>query len=191
MSLLEITGLTHSFGENLLYKNAGFTLNKGEHIGIVGQNGTGKSTLIKICTEQIIPDSGRVIWRPNITIGYLDQYAEIDHTLTMKEFLKSAFAKLFEIETQVMQLYEKAADGDMKNLELAAYYQEQLETHDFYSIDTAIERVANGLGLLAIAYVLMTDDGGDVYTNAVVSYMKKNIGYETVKNLYSQYSSLE
>lgn len=150
MSLLEIDGLTHSFGENVLYKNAGFTLNKGEHIGIVGQNGTGKSTLIKICTEQIIPDSGRVIWQPNITIGYLDQYAEIDHTLTMKEFLKSAFAKLFEIETQVIQLYEKAADGDMKNLELAAYYQEQLETHDFYSIDTAIERVANGLGLLAI-----------------------------------------
>ena len=76
MSLLEITGLTHSFGENLLYKNAGFTLNKMEHIGIVGQNGTGKSTLIKICTEQIIPDSGRVIWQPNITIGYLDQYAD-------------------------------------------------------------------------------------------------------------------
>ena len=48
MSLLEIDGLTHSFGENVLYKNAGFTLNKGEHIGIVGQNGTGKSTLIKI-----------------------------------------------------------------------------------------------------------------------------------------------
>ena len=44
MSLLEIHGLTHSFGENLLYKNAELTLNKGEHIGIVGQNGTGKST---------------------------------------------------------------------------------------------------------------------------------------------------
>ena len=49
-----------------------------------------------------------------------------------------------------MELYEKAADGDMKSLELAAHYQEQLEAHDFYSIDTAIERVANGLGLLAI-----------------------------------------
>ena len=150
MSLLEIDGLTHSFGENVLYKNAGFTLNKGEHIGIVGQNGTGKSTLIKICTEQIIPDSGRIVWQPNTTIGYLDQYAEIDHTLTMKEFLKSAFTKLFELETQALQLYEKAADGDMKSLELAARYQEQLEAHDFYSIDTAIERVANGLGLLAI-----------------------------------------
>ena len=66
MSLLEIEGLTHSFGENLLYKNADFSLNRGEHIGVVGQNGTGKSTLIKICTEQIMPDAGRVTWQPII-----------------------------------------------------------------------------------------------------------------------------
>ena len=52
--------------------------------------------------------------------GYLDQYAEIDHTLTMKEFLKSAFTKLFEMEAQAMELYEKAAGGDMKSLEMAA-----------------------------------------------------------------------
>ena len=104
MSLLEIDGLTHSFGENVLYKNAGFTLNKGEHIGIVGQNGTGKSTLIKICTEQIIPDSGRIVWPPNTTVGYLDPYAEIDHSLTMKDLLKSAFSKLFDMEAQAMDL---------------------------------------------------------------------------------------
>lgn len=47
MSLLEITNLSHSFSENVLYKNADFSLNKGEHVGIVGQNGTGKSTLIR------------------------------------------------------------------------------------------------------------------------------------------------
>lgn len=58
MSLLEIKGLSHSFGDNLLFKDTEFTLNKGEHIGIVGQNGAGKSTLINICTEQIIPDVG-------------------------------------------------------------------------------------------------------------------------------------
>lgn len=51
MSLLEITHLTHSFGDTLLYKDAGLTLNKGEHMGIVGQNGAGKSSLIKICTR--------------------------------------------------------------------------------------------------------------------------------------------
>ena len=87
MSLLEIEGLTHSFGDNLLYKNAAFSLNKGEHIGIVGQNGTGKSTLIKICTEQIIPDNGRIIWQSQVSIGYLDQYAEIEKSLTMRSFL--------------------------------------------------------------------------------------------------------
>ena len=140
MSLLEIDGLTHSFGENVLYKNAGFTLNKGEHIGIVGQNGTGKSTLIKICTEQIIPDSGRIVWQPNTTVGYLDQYAEIDHSLTMKEFLKSAFSKLFDMEAQAMELYEKAADGDMKSLELAAHYQEQLEA----GLDRSIAEMSGG-----------------------------------------------
>ena len=92
MSLLEIHGLTHAFGDNHLYKNAELTLNKGEHMGIVGQNGTGKSTLIKICTQQIMPDKGQIIWQTNIVTGYLDQYAEIDPDLTMRDFLKSAFS---------------------------------------------------------------------------------------------------
>ena len=150
MSLLEIEGLSHSFGDHVLYKNAGFTLNKGEHVGIVGANGTGKSTFIKICTGQIIPDSGRLVWQPDIAIGYLDQYAEIRPDLTMKEFLQSAFSKLYEMEERITQLYEKAAEGDGRSLELAARYQEELEARDFYSIDTAIERVVNGLGLSAI-----------------------------------------
>ena len=149
MSLLEIEGLTHSFGDNLLYKNAAFSLNKGEHIGIVGQNGTGKSTLIKICTEQIIPDNGRIIWQSQVSIGYLDQYAEIEKSLTMRSFLKSAFSRLYQIEKEMTQLYEKAARGHTECLDLAARYQEQLEIYDFYSIETQIEQVANGLGLLA------------------------------------------
>ena len=94
MSLLEIIKLSHSFGDNILFKDACFTLNKGEHIGIVGKNGTGKSTFIKICTEQIIPDEGRIIWQPDVKRGYLDQYAQIDKTLTIDTFLKTAFVKL-------------------------------------------------------------------------------------------------
>ena len=57
MSLLDITGLSHSYGDSRLYSDSALSLNRGEHMGIVGQNGTGKSTLIKICTEQVIPDS--------------------------------------------------------------------------------------------------------------------------------------
>jgi len=150
MSLLEITELTHSYGDNRLYKEAELVLNKGEHLGIVGQNGTGKSTLIKICTEQVIPDSGRILWQPKITVGYLDQYASIDKSMTMGDFLKTAFNKLYTMEETMNDLYKRASNGDTQGLELAAKYQEQLEQKDFYSIDVFIERVTEGLGLLSL-----------------------------------------
>lgn len=150
MSLLEITELSHSFGDNLLFKDAALSLNKGEHIGVVGQNGTGKSTLIKICTEQIIPDTGRVVWQPKVTIGYLDQYAQIEKSIIMKDFLKSAFLDLYAMEEKMNGLYTRAAGGETKVLGLAAQYQEQLEANNFYSIDLLIEQIAEGLGLLSI-----------------------------------------
>ena len=150
MSLLEVTGLTHSFGDNFLFKNADFTLNKGEHIGIVGQNGAGKSTFIKICTGQLIPDSGRIVWQTNTKTGYLDQYAQIEKNTTMRVFLQSAFSELYETENKMNELYCQAADGDMTKLSAAARYQEELERKEFYLIDTKIEQVATGLGLTAI-----------------------------------------
>ena len=150
MSLLEITNLSHSFREKVLYKNAGFSLNKGEHIGIVGQNGTGKSTLIKLCTGQLLPDDGRIIWQPKTSIGYLDQYAEIDMSLDMKSFLKTAFSHLYDLEGKMNFLYENMQDGDFQALNTAAKYQDELERQDFYLIDTKIEQVAAGLGLAAI-----------------------------------------
>ena len=150
MSLLEIKKLTHSFGDNILFRDAELTLNKGEHVGIVGQNGAGKSTLIKICTEQIIPDAGRVVWHPKVTIGYLDQYAQINKDMILKDFLKLAFASLYEIENKMNQLYSQVAMGNMDALNFAAEYQEKLELNEFYLIDTHIEQVATGLGLTAI-----------------------------------------
>ncbi len=150
MSLLKITGLSHSFGDNPLFKDAALSLHRGEHIGIVGQNGAGKSTLIKICTEQISPDAGQISWQPKIVIGYLDQYAEIDLSLTMKSFLQSAFSRLYEIEEKMNEFYNRASHGETDVLELAAHCQEQLELHDFYSVDTQIQQVASGLGLLSI-----------------------------------------
>lgn len=134
----------------MLYRNAGLSLNKGEHAGIVGQNGAGKSTLIKICTEQLIPDEGRVVWQPGITIGYLDQYAINDRNLTMREFLKTAFSELYQLEEKMNALYQQAAEGDMNVLKQAASYQEQLESKDFYSIETKIDQVAEGLGLVSV-----------------------------------------
>lgn len=150
MSLLEITGLSHSFGDNQLFYETDLVLNKGEHVGITGQNGTGKSTLIKICTEEIIPDQGRVKWHPGLKIGYLDQYASIDTGLTMREFLKTAFSDLYTLEKKMQELYECAASGREDALRAAAGCQEMLEQRDFYRIDSQIDLVCQGLGLMAI-----------------------------------------
>lgn len=98
--------------------------------------------------------------------------------------------------------YDAGSDA-MGNVDIenVKSYMKQLTTDNFKISDSgafAGGTIVNGTSMLRLSmdefesmkYVLMTDDGGDVYTNAVVSYMKKNIGYETVKNLYSQYSSL-
>lgn len=150
MSLLDITELTHSFTDRPLFQDAGLTLNRGEHIGIVGQNGAGKSTLIKICTEQLIPDGGRVVWQPNTKWGCLDQYAEIGGASTIREFLRSAFRELYQMEQRMNELYTRAAAGSQSDLKQAAQCQEELESGGFYSLDTRIEQVASGLGLQAL-----------------------------------------
>ncbi|MFJ7724739.1 ABC-F family ATP-binding cassette domain-containing protein [Neobacillus sp. NPDC097160] len=151
MSLLEVRNLTHSFIDKVLYNQASFDLYKGEHMGIVGQNGAGKSTLIKILMGEVIPDSGMIKWQSTIRIGHLDQYAEINGTRTIIDYLKTAFAHLFELEKKLNDLYqEMAITGDYGLLEQAATYQEKLETSDFYLIESHIDKVVYGLGIHAI-----------------------------------------
>ena len=98
----------------------------------------------------MLPDDGRVTWQSKTSIGYLDQYAEINLQLDMKSFLKTAFLNLYDLEEKMNYLYENMQEGDFQNLNTAARYQEELERQDFYLIDTKIEQVATGLGLLAI-----------------------------------------
>lgn len=150
MSLLEITGLTHSYGERFLYKNAGFSLYKGEHVGVVGTNGAGKSTLIKICTGLVVPDEGHIQWQAGVNIGYLDQYAAVDANQTIFNFLRSAFYHLYELEAKMNAYYTSWGTGNVEALELASACQSELEAKDFYLLDTKINQVANGLGLSAI-----------------------------------------
>lgn len=137
-----------SFAEKDLYKDAEFTLEKGEHMGVVGQNGVGKSTLIKIITGSELPLSGDIKWQKNIKIGYLDQYADVDGDKTLIDFLRTAFADLYKTSDQLNQLYnDYAKNADDKLLERAGKLQDILDSSDFYNIDTRIEQTITGLGL--------------------------------------------
>ena len=158
MGILEITNLTHSFGDKVLYKNVEFELFKGEHIGIVGRNGTGKTTLLRSLINAITPDTGQIRWQKNIKIGYLDQHAEIDQTLTIFEYLKTAFNCLYEIEKELNKIYENMSENfDNEIAEKASDYQSLLMNRGFYEIESTILKVADGLGITAIGVENLLD----------------------------------
>lgn len=151
MSLLTIEHLTQRFGEKILYEDAALRVNKGDHLGLTGQNGVGKSTLIKILTGEILADEGSIHWQNNIKIGYLDQYVEVVGALTINEFLRQAYQELFEKENQIGKLYEAYGEtGEEKLLDRAGNLQSILDESDFYQMDTIINDLANGLGIQAI-----------------------------------------
>ena len=73
MSVLVVDHVSHGFGGRQIIDDASFRLNKGEHVGLVGANGEGKSTFLNIITGNIMPDEGSIEWCNRITTGYLDQ----------------------------------------------------------------------------------------------------------------------
>lgn len=153
MSLLTVKNLGQGFEDKTLYENSSFVLNKEDHMGVTGQNGVGKSTLIKILTGEILPDEGQVKWQNKVTVGYLDQYAKLQQGVTIRQFLRTAFAQLYHKQKELNTLYEKyAVTGDDSLLEKAGKVQTFLEENDFYGIDTEIECVAAGLGLAELGY---------------------------------------
>ena len=76
MSLLDIENLSFSYSGEKLYDKASMRLFDGEHAVLVGPNGTGKSTLLKLLDKSLSPDIGKITWVPGRKVGYLDQYAK-------------------------------------------------------------------------------------------------------------------
>ena len=95
--ILDVSNLSHGFGDRAIFNNVSFRLLKGEHIGLVGANGEGKSTFMNIVTGKLQPDEGSVEWAKNVRVGYLDQHTVLEKGMTMRDVLKSAYSFLFRI----------------------------------------------------------------------------------------------
>ena len=151
MSILNVENVTHGFGGREILDNASFRLLKGEHVGLVGANGEGKSTFLNIITGKLLPDSGNVEWCKHITTGYLDQYSTLEKGKSIRDVLRDAFRHLTELETEMLAIYEKMADAtddEMgKLMEEVGDIQDILDTSGYYIIDSKISECANGLGL--------------------------------------------
>ena len=151
MSILNVENLSHGFGDRAIFNNVSFRLLKGEHIGLIGANGEGKSTFMNIITGKLVPDEGKVEWAKNVRAGYLDQHTVLEKGMTIRDVLSSAFSFLFEMEERMNSLCDKMADASESELEEymeeMGVIQEQLVSHDFYTIDSKVEEVARALGL--------------------------------------------
>ena len=154
MSILNVEHLSHGFGDRAIFQDVSFRLLKGEHIGLVGANGEGKSTFMNIITGKLMPDEGKIEWSKNVQVGYLDQHTALEKGQTVRDVLASAFDSLYTWEARMNEICELLGTADENEMET---YMEELGTiqdlltaHDFYLIDSKVEEVANALGLTEI-----------------------------------------
>ncbi len=151
MSYLNVTNVSHSFGGRQILENVSFKLLKGEHVGLVGANGEGKSSFLNIVTGNLLPDDGKVEWPGKVTVGYLDQQSTLEKGMTIREVLHTAFNADFEAEQEMLTIYDKMESATPEELDKmmvkVGEIQSELESSGFYSLDSKIEEFANGLGL--------------------------------------------
>ena len=151
MSILNVEHLSHGFGDRAIFDDVSFRMLKGEHIGLIGANGEGKSTFMSIITNKLMPDEGKIEWSKNVRVGYLDQHAVLEKGMTVRDTLKGAFSFLFDLEVQMNQICDKMGESSGEELdemmEELGTIQDLLMAHDFYVIDAKVEEVARALGL--------------------------------------------
>ncbi len=150
--LLEVENLNLTFDKKVLFKDASFKVLEKEKIGIVGNNGVGKTTLINVLCGKVLPDSGRIEFNKKSKVGYLDQYMKIDQNLSIDEYLKSAFRDLFnlnaELDAELEQLSKTTDETLLDRLVRSTVSKREiLENADFYALNSKISRIATGLGV--------------------------------------------
>ena len=152
MSILNVEHLSHGFGDRAIFEDVSFRLLKGEHIGLVGANGEGKSTFMNIITGKLMPDEGKVEWSKNVRVGYLDQHAVLEKGMTIGSVMASAYDFLYKQEERMNEICSLMGEADEQQMESymeeLGTIQDMLTMHDFYMIDSKVEEVARALGLL-------------------------------------------
>ncbi|MFQ9389082.1 MAG: ABC-F family ATP-binding cassette domain-containing protein [Coprococcus sp.] len=137
-----------------MFRDVSFRMLAGEHIGLIGANGEGKSTFMSIITGKLMPDEGKIEWAKNVRVGYLDQHTVLEKGMTVRQVLTSAFDFLFEMEEKMNHLCDNMGEMSQDEMDAAmeelGTIQDLLMMHDFYMIDSKVDEVARALGLTDI-----------------------------------------
>ena len=167
MAILEVRDLKFGYTDVELYNSISFDLNLGEHVVLVGPNGCGKSTFMKIIASKLVQDSGEVKWLTGIKYAYLDQQLSISKDVSIGEYLHGVYEDLFLREEKMNEIYNNIMNYSQDEMDTmlnrAESIREYLEANDFYNIETEINNVVVGLGLSSIDMkrTLSTLSGGE------------------------------
>jgi len=151
MIICSVNHIAKSYGGNLIFKDVSFEILEGSRIGLVGRNGGGKTTLMKLLANQETVDEGVIHWKKGLKIGYLAQIPDYK-SLTVKEVLKTAFAQLIDVETKLQQLeiemgQEIAPPHLQRLMDQYGKLQDDFIVNGGYEMDAQLERISNGLNI--------------------------------------------
>ena len=152
MILLSLQGVTKSFGTNEVLRDASLVLQDGQRMGLVGVNGCGKSTLMKIIAGVESSDGGTITMQKGLRLGYLAQQGEVGEGRTVLEELESVFEPVVEMENQLRRMEEQMAEcgDDMTRLSrLGSQYDAltlEFERRNGYGWRSTVQGVLAGLG---------------------------------------------
>jgi ATP-binding cassette subfamily F protein 3 len=162
MSILSVQAVGRRFADRELLHDVSFRIAQGDRVGLVGPNGTGKTTLLRIAAGLEEPDAGNVAYARGTRLGFLRQELLEEATGTVDEHARGAAAHLRELEAELRELEHRLGDADQETLERYSDLQHHFDHAGGYDFEATLRRVLSGLGLADLIHrQVATLSGGE------------------------------
>ncbi|WP_306552003.1 ABC-F family ATP-binding cassette domain-containing protein [Daejeonella sp.] len=156
MSILSTEQLGHSFNDNWLFKDLYLGLNKGDRVALVGINGTGKSTLLRILSGLLAPSLGKVVTERDLRIGYLEQDPQFQNQETISDFIYS----IGNERQQLIRQYEEAVEQEVQDEKLLNRLMDELSNANAWEYEYEIKTILGRMGIQHLEQKITTLSGG-------------------------------
>ncbi|MDP3467134.1 MAG: ABC-F family ATP-binding cassette domain-containing protein [Daejeonella sp.] len=156
MSILSTEQLGHSFNDNWLFKDLYLGLNKGDRVALVGINGTGKSTLLRILSGILQPSLGKVVTERDLRVGYLEQDPQFSNQETISDFIYS----IGNERQQLIRKYEEAVNQEVHDEKLLNRLMDDLSNANAWEYEYEIKTILGRMGIQHLEQKIVTLSGG-------------------------------